>query len=101
MTHIKENFAKEVLDILSQRIAEIKLPYYLNMPSMRFTISYNSDKIIDRNIIEFNIIFNDLPTWHWRCEYIYEDTLDAMTVTKKILSEFNKWLAEDGFAKFA
>lgn len=95
----KENFAKEVLDILSQRIAEIKLPYYLNMASMRFTISYNSDKIIDHNIIEFNIIFNNLPTW--RCEYVYEDTLDTMTVAKKILSEFNEWLAEDGFAKFA
>lgn len=95
----KEDFAKEVLDILSQHITEIELPYDLNMPSMRFTISYNSDKIIDSNIIEFNIIFNDLPTW--RCEYVYKDELDATTIAKLILSEFNEWLAEDGFAKFA
>ena len=95
----KEDFAKEVLDILSQHITEIELPYSLNMVKMRFTISYNSDKIIDSNIIEFNIIFNNLSTW--RCEFIYKDELDAETIAKKIFSEFNEWLAEDGFAKFA
>lgn len=93
----KEDFAKECLDILSQIMTTIELPYYSNMKRMHFIVSYDVDKIMDSDIIEFVIEFNNLQPWHYK--FIYKDGLDAETIAKSIRSEFNEWLAEDGYAK--
>ena len=93
----KEDFANECLNHLSQIMTTIELPYYSNMKRMHFIVSYDVDKIRDSDIIEFTIKFNNLQPW--RCKFNYEDGLDAETMAKKIRSEFNEWLAEDGYAK--